>query len=174
VAAAREQVGDVRCGFLVADATATDFARRTFDQVVSFETIEHIADDEAYVAEMRRVLRPTACSSARRRTGRCSTRAPRLRTGRSTRTTSASTTWRSSRDPAPSLRHRRDVRPVAVYRAVYARGLAAVGRRRPRLAVRLHQARKLATAPVTPGRQHGVQPIVPGTVPEMLVALCRP
>lgn len=35
-----------------------DFADHTFDHVVSFETIEHIADALAAVREMRRVLKP--------------------------------------------------------------------------------------------------------------------
>jgi SAM-dependent methyltransferase len=34
------------------------FPDRTFDVVVTFETLEHIEDDEAYIAEIHRVLKP--------------------------------------------------------------------------------------------------------------------
>lgn len=45
--------------FRVADCTALPFADACFDAVVSFETIEHIAGQEAFLDEVRRVLRPT-------------------------------------------------------------------------------------------------------------------
>lgn len=40
------------------DATELSFQDGSFDAVVSFETIEHIADDEAFLSELARVLRP--------------------------------------------------------------------------------------------------------------------
>lgn len=44
--------------FRQADCAALPFADGSFDVVVSFETIEHIAAQEAFLDEVRRVLRP--------------------------------------------------------------------------------------------------------------------
>jgi len=43
--------------FREADCTALPFAEGSFDAVVSFETIEHVAAQEAFLDEVRRVLR---------------------------------------------------------------------------------------------------------------------
>jgi SAM-dependent methyltransferase len=43
--------------YAVADATALPFDAGSFDTVCSFETIEHLADRDAYLAEVARVLR---------------------------------------------------------------------------------------------------------------------
>ena len=45
-------------GFHVADCTALPFADNEFDRVVSFETLEHLAEHDALLAEFRRVLKP--------------------------------------------------------------------------------------------------------------------
>jgi GT2 family glycosyltransferase/ubiquinone/menaquinone biosynthesis C-methylase UbiE len=44
--------------FLQGSATALSFADASFDVVVSFETIEHLAEQAEMLAEIRRVLRP--------------------------------------------------------------------------------------------------------------------
>jgi SAM-dependent methyltransferase len=44
--------------FVVAEIPPIPFADNAFDFVVCFETVEHIADDERFVREIRRVLRP--------------------------------------------------------------------------------------------------------------------
>lgn len=44
--------------FLQGSATALNFADASFDVVVSFETIEHLAEQAQMLAEIRRVLRP--------------------------------------------------------------------------------------------------------------------
>lgn len=44
--------------FVQGSATAMPFAEASFDAVVSFETIEHFAGHDEFLAEIRRVLRP--------------------------------------------------------------------------------------------------------------------
>jgi SAM-dependent methyltransferase len=44
--------------YVVADATSLPFGAGAFDTVCSFETIEHLPDRDAYLAEVVRVLRP--------------------------------------------------------------------------------------------------------------------
>jgi SAM-dependent methyltransferase len=44
--------------FLAADCLALPFADHTFDCVVSFETVEHLEDQDGLLREFRRVLRP--------------------------------------------------------------------------------------------------------------------
>jgi ubiquinone/menaquinone biosynthesis C-methylase UbiE len=43
--------------YVVADAAALPFERASFDTVCSFETLEHLPDRDAYLAEVVRVLR---------------------------------------------------------------------------------------------------------------------
>lgn len=49
---------DVRMSLVQADATLLPFAPLSFDGVICSETIEHIEDDSAVIAEIARVLRP--------------------------------------------------------------------------------------------------------------------
>jgi len=59
IAHARTRYGSQsNLAFREADCTALPFADASFDAVVSFETIEHIAGQEPFGDEMRRVLRP--------------------------------------------------------------------------------------------------------------------
>lgn len=44
--------------FQLGDATSLPVASQSVDVVVSFETIEHVADQDAFLREIRRVLRP--------------------------------------------------------------------------------------------------------------------
>jgi len=56
---ARERYASANLAFDVADAHTLDgFPNGSFDAVVSFETIEHLPDYRAYLAAVRRVLRP--------------------------------------------------------------------------------------------------------------------
>lgn len=51
--------GDVRpCAFVQGDAQALPFADKSFDMVISCETIEHVPDVKSAVREMWRVARP--------------------------------------------------------------------------------------------------------------------
>ena len=55
---ARKRYGSDTLEFRVADCTALPFEADRFDCVVSFETLEHLEDQETLLAEFRRVLRP--------------------------------------------------------------------------------------------------------------------
>jgi SAM-dependent methyltransferase len=47
--------------FQVADCTRLPFGDEEFDRVVSFETLEHLAEHDELLAEFKRVLKPEGC-----------------------------------------------------------------------------------------------------------------
>ena len=55
---ARRRYGSERIEFLQADLLELPLQSDSFDAVCSFETIEHVPDPEALVAQLRRVTRP--------------------------------------------------------------------------------------------------------------------
>ena len=56
---ARQRYGHLQnVGFHLADCTALPFEDNEFDRVVSFETLEHLAEHDQLLAEFRRVLKP--------------------------------------------------------------------------------------------------------------------
>jgi glycosyltransferase involved in cell wall biosynthesis/SAM-dependent methyltransferase len=55
---ARRQYASDRVSFIAGDATALPLPTASVDVVTSFETIEHFADHEAFLSEVKRVLRP--------------------------------------------------------------------------------------------------------------------
>jgi len=162
-----------RLGIGLADATRLPFADRAFDLYVSFETVEHVADDAGYVREARRVVAPGG-------------------------TFVCSTPNRALTNPGISIGdkpfnpfHLREytrgeiealLRPAfaeiewlgqSIFATLYAKLLHAAGRRRPALAVRAHQLRKLAGAPFDTRRKHWPQPYPSSGEPEVLIAVCR-
>ncbi len=58
IAYARAVYGGEGIRFIVADGAQTGLESGTFDTIVSFETIEHVPDDAALVAEFARLLAP--------------------------------------------------------------------------------------------------------------------
>jgi SAM-dependent methyltransferase len=160
---------------LAASATALPFPDHSFDLFVSFETIEHIEDDVSYVREARRVLRPDGtflCSTPNRLV---------LNPGRSL----------SDRPFNPF--HIREYAPEELlgvlgtgfptielygqtgYASSYVALLAAIGRRLPMAAVRLHQLRKVIGIPMEQVRRHQPRPWKASLgQPEVLLAVCRP
>lgn len=59
VAHARQRYGDINnLRFEVADCTELPFEDDEFDRIVSFETLEHLAEQDELLAEFRRVLKP--------------------------------------------------------------------------------------------------------------------
>lgn len=55
---ARTHFATAGVSFLVADATALPLGRGSCDAVVSFETLEHVPDQHAFLTEVARVVRP--------------------------------------------------------------------------------------------------------------------
>ncbi len=55
---AGEVAPDVRHGGVVADAARLPFAEASFDRVIASEVLEHLADDQAAIAELARILKP--------------------------------------------------------------------------------------------------------------------
>ena len=55
---ARKQYARPGLRYLVGDAQALPFAARSFDVVISFETIEHLPDIDRYLREVQRLLTP--------------------------------------------------------------------------------------------------------------------
>jgi SAM-dependent methyltransferase len=58
IAYARERYARPNVEFRVGDALALEFPDRTFDVVCSFETIEHLSDQDRFLRQVVRVLRP--------------------------------------------------------------------------------------------------------------------
>jgi 2-polyprenyl-3-methyl-5-hydroxy-6-metoxy-1,4-benzoquinol methylase len=62
IAHARHRYGNKQgVGFHVADCTTLPFADNEFDRVVSFETLEHLAEHDQLLAGFKRVLKPDGC-----------------------------------------------------------------------------------------------------------------
>ena len=56
---ASDRYGDIaNLNFQVADCTKLPFADNEFDRIVSFETLEHLTEQDQLLAEFRRVLKP--------------------------------------------------------------------------------------------------------------------
>jgi SAM-dependent methyltransferase len=59
IAYARSRYADSGVAFETMDVSRLRYDDETFDTIVSFETIEHVDDREAFLREVARVLRPT-------------------------------------------------------------------------------------------------------------------
>jgi SAM-dependent methyltransferase len=159
---------------LAASATALPFPEHSFDLFVSFETIEHIDDDASYVREARRVLRPGGtflCSTPNRLV---------LNPGRSLADRPFNPFHVREYAPDELLRVLTTRFPAielygqTPYASAYVALLAAVGRRLPMLAVRVHQLRKVAGIPWERSGRHEPRPWSSQLgLPEVLLAVCR-
>lgn len=58
IAHAQSRYSAANLEFIVADCCATPFVDQSFDCVISFETLEHLQDQQSLLAEFRRVLKP--------------------------------------------------------------------------------------------------------------------
>ena len=162
-----------RLAMTAADATLLPFADGAFDAFISFETIEHVDDDSAYVREARRVVKRGGVFV-------CSTPNRRL-------TNPGTTIAQHPFNPF----HVREYAPSELARAVaaefervewfgqtffspaYVRGLNAVGRRVRTAGFRLHQLRKVAGVAFDRRPRHQPRAMPDGSEPEVLIAVCR-
>src|ERR1700712_2790399 len=58
VTAAREEFRRANLSYLQGDARSLPLPDSSFDVAVSFETLEHLAEQDIFLSELRRVLRP--------------------------------------------------------------------------------------------------------------------
>lgn len=158
---------------LLGDSERLPFGDASFDVITSFETIEHVRDDRAYVREARRVL-------AAGGTFLCSTPNRGLVNPGNSMTDSPFNPFHVREYLPPELEQllRESFSEVTMlgqtsFSHAYARGLRAVGAMWGMLAVRLHQARKLAGAWRERPSRHVPSPPVPGEELEVIVAVCR-
>jgi ubiquinone/menaquinone biosynthesis C-methylase UbiE len=158
--------------FAVGDAARLPVPDAQYDIFLSLETIEHLEDDGAFLAEVVRVLQPQG-------TFLCSTPNRAL--------TNPGTTIRDrpfnphhvreyTRPELESLLHqyfsRVEFFGQSFYGRVYQRCLTRVGRVLPAAAVKLHQARKVLSLPWENFARHWPRPLTAGRVPEILLARC--
>lgn len=159
--------------FEIGDVAQLPVADASIDLYLSFETIEHLADDRAYLVEARRVLKAD---------GRliCSTPNRKL-------TNPGTTIDDKPFNPFHLREYTRDelherLRPhfsqidflgQSSYSSIYTTFLHRIARLHPRLAVRLHQARKTLCVPWETPKRHW--PLSFKDIcgePEILIAVC--
>ena len=174
VALAKKAWTSPNVSFEVANTEHLPVPDRSYDYYVSFETIEHVEDDDALLSEAARVLRPGGSLLV-------------------------STPNRELLDPGISIderpfnrfhtreycqdelheRLRRHFTSIAwygqrPYSPLYVSWLAHVGRRWPALAVKFHQARKCLGWPWESPRRNLPMPCLgKPAVTEVLIASCR-
>ncbi|HKQ72064.1 MAG TPA: class I SAM-dependent methyltransferase [Polyangiaceae bacterium] len=169
------RVGSEEAGlrFAVADATCLPVPDGEYDVLVSFETIEHIEDDERYLAEASRVVKAGGlflCSTPNREI---------IDAGKSIDQRPFNPFHVREYDEAElHARLARHFPSVTLYGQTrfgsrYVRALGYLGRRFPWTAVRVHQARKLLTVPWENQERHVPQRLPMAGEPEVLMALCR-
>jgi ubiquinone/menaquinone biosynthesis C-methylase UbiE len=172
-AAARRRLPDGNSLCCVADATSLPVRDAIYDLLVSFETIEHVLDDGAFLDEVVRVVKPGG-------------------------TFMCSTPNRGLLDPGTSIADKpfnrfhvreysfHEFRALLIprfsaiewlgqsfYRERYVRALEALGYLQPRLAVRLHQLRKLIGAMADRPVSHKPRAMREDFQPEVFIAICR-
>lgn len=159
--------------FFVADATELPLPESAYDVYVSFETIEHVDDDRALVAEARRVLKSDGlfiCSTPNRLV--------------------VSPGHDFSARPANPYHVREyvvselesilrthfcsvDLFCQTSFPFVYIGCLNRIGRSFPKLATRIHQMRKVLRVPWETADRYDPAQMSQVGVPEVLIAVCR-
>lgn len=167
------KAGSASIPALLGDTTRLPFADASFGTYVSFETIEHVQDDVAYVREARRVLQPGGifiCSTPNRllvNPGNTIHDAPfnRFHVREYTREELRRVLAGSFNDII--------FLGQSSYPRTYAKLLAGVGRLTRMGAVRLHQLRKVAGIPFERRARHLPREFDGREEPEVLIAICR-
>lgn len=161
--------GRTLCG----DATRLPVARAAVDVFVSFETIEHVRDDAAFVREARRVVRDGGtfiCSTPNRAmtnpgTSIASRPFNRFHLREYTQPELASVLAESFETI--------EWYGQSFFRRTYQSVLQAIGARVQMAAVRVHQMRKVAGAAFDDAQHHWPRPLEGKSEPEVLLAVCR-
>ena len=158
---------------LAGDTTALPFPTGGFDIYASFETIEHVRDDHAYVREARRVVAEGGLFL-------CSTPNRRLVNPANSLSDTPFNRYHVREYAAHELQQLlgRAFSNVQLlgqteYSGRYAAILSLAGRIWPLAAVRLHQLRKLAGFPFETRAKHQPCAFGQGVEPEILIAICR-
>lgn len=171
VAEARGAGPDMKA--ILGDASRLPFHDASFGVFVSFETIEHVFNDAAYVREARRVVRHGGsflCSTPNRLlVNPGNTIVDRPFNPYHVREYSSAELEAVLRSAFNNV----EVLGQSRFTARYARALGAVGRQWKMAGVRMHQLRKLAGVPFERRSRH--EPYRPALheEPEVLVAICR-
>ena len=158
---------------LAGDTTQLPFRDGAFDTFVSFETIEHVPDDDRYVREARRVTGKSGVFV-------CSTPNRRVVNPGNTIADKPFNRFHVREYDAGELQSllRSAFSEVVMmgqsgFAVPYVRTLGVVGRRWRMAGVRLHQARKLLTMFLDKRERHEPRLLRAGEEPEVLIAICR-
>lgn len=170
--AARKRYKAKELHFETADVTQLPVADDSYDVFVSLETIEHVDDDRGFVTEVRRVLKPGGkfiCSTPNRALTNPGTSI-------NDRPFNPFHVREYTLNELESLLRpyfdRFDLYYQSRYGISYGKLLGSIGRRFPRLAVRLHQGRKVLGIPWENLERHIPKPLPVDGEPEILIAVC--
>jgi len=170
---ARGTVADPAARFEVADATALPCADQSVDLYISLETIEHVPDAEAMLAECVRVLRPEGrfiCSTPNRHVTNPGTTAGDQPICRFHRREYAPDEFLGLLRPYFGVIARYGQNEVGDGRRFVLAGLRRISRHR--LAARLSQAVKLTRLARDDPERHAVVPVTAGHMYDFMVAVC--
>lgn len=173
IAHARSNVATDRLTFRTVAGKSLPLPDAAYDMVVSLETIEHVADDDRFLEEIARVLRPDGrffCSTPNRTVTNPGTRV-------TDRPFNPNHVREYTRGELQALLWLYFGKVQLLGQSPYGRNYVAllgfVGRILPRAAVRMHQARKLLTMAFDQPDRHRPAEISARWEPEVLVATCR-
>jgi SAM-dependent methyltransferase len=171
---AKERYRGVDISFIQADVLDLPREANYYDAFVSLETVEHIPDTIAYLKEIRRVLRPGGkfyCSTPNRQVTNPGTAIQ----------DKPYNPWHlfefSPSEFETQLRQVfEDVQLFGqgFFKTPYISTLESIGMTSPPIAVRIHQLRKVATAPFMRAAHYSPHSLLstPTKIPECLLAVC--
>ncbi len=159
--------------FVRADATQLPAKNGAFDLYVSFETLEHVEEDRALLAEARRVLAPGGtflCSTPNR-----DFLSPGLTLNDRPRNPYHVREYSIAEFEAllGSVFRRLSLFGQTWFSEGHQKLLARAGRRSNLLSVRLHQISNLAHLPWESERRHWPAPLEGVGAPEVVIAVCQ-